>query len=402
MSAPVDITSHEESPAGAMQAPNERRETDQDDGPLPTLKEVLSTQFSCWYPTFSKLPPNELGRANVTIKSKVLDLPDSFRDYLAADGVHLPQGTRVSSGMKQEDNSDNEWSSSSSIENEEATTATNDAGIENAPTLSFPKLEEEIQQAIQQLGGHVVPKLNWSCPKDAVWMNGGSLKCETAGDVFLLLQASDFCSYDVHHALEDIMVDDENDKGRHTHHSPLQLVLRKWCNLYPSQEFRCFVRQGQLLAICQRQTSQHYPHLAPDADLYQSYISEFFDVVLQEHFELTNYVFDVYIDKKNRVWLVDLNVWGRRTDALLFSWSELMSMSLTDGGEPVMRVVETERRVRPDPLSNYRAPIDTLHVASVVGGDAQKFEEFMKMCDPPSVLDAEEVERQRKELDQVS
>ena len=34
-------------------------------------------------------------------------------------------------------------------------------------------------------------KMNWSSALDAAWLNGGQVNCHTAGDVFLLLKASD-------------------------------------------------------------------------------------------------------------------------------------------------------------------------------------------------------------------
>jgi hypothetical protein len=394
-------------------------------GPLPSRNEVLATQFSSWYPIFSNLSTapktttttttnafqqHRRPRTNVTIKSVVIELPESFREYLQADGVRLPEGALVSSCLRQDGSSsprdddksssdDDGWSSSSSGDNDDP------------KTFSFPDLDQAIHQAVEYLGGYVVPKLNWSCPKDAVWLNAGTLKCETPGDVYLLLKASDFCSYDLHHALHDVVSAATNDADDYTRCGDdvcpaapftLQLALRKWCNLYPSQEFRCFVRDQQLIAICQRQSSQHYPHIVRELDLYKSLVVEFYDDIVHERCcdHLTNYVFDVYIDKKSRTWLVDLNVWGRRTDALLFSWSELITMQKDEEG-PEMRVVETEGLVRTDPLSSYRAPIDTLHVASLVGGDAKKFEEFMKLCEPCDTLNAEEVERQRRELDET-
>ena len=38
--------------------------------------------------------------------------------------------------------------------------------------------------------------------------------------------------------------------------------------------------------------------------------------------------------------------------------------------------------VKPDPLSSYRAPIDTVNLASMTqnGDDSKQFEEFMKLC----------------------
>ena len=32
-------------------------------------------------------------------------------------------------------------------------------------TSHFPEVLAEVQQAIQNLGGTIIPKLNWSCPK---------------------------------------------------------------------------------------------------------------------------------------------------------------------------------------------------------------------------------------------
>jgi hypothetical protein len=51
-----------------------------------------------------------------------------------------------------------------------------------------------------------------------------------------------------------------------------------------------------------------------------------------------------------------------------------------------IRFVEKDKEVRHDPLSSYKAPIDTLHLASMTGGDSAKFEEFMGMCQRPSAL----------------
>ena len=44
------------------------------------------------------------------------------------------------------------------------------------------------------------------------------------------------------------------------------LVLRKWSNLRPSGEFRCFRCGGQLLAACQRDRYSHYPFLAEERE----------------------------------------------------------------------------------------------------------------------------------------
>ena len=383
------------------------------EGPLPTVQQVLQCQFSSWYPIFSNLPRNNCNtesngarRSNVTLKSVILQLPDQFRDYLAADSLQLPLGAKVSSCMF-DDNlaaSDSEWSSGDDDDDDDnGGTAKNDDPPPQQ--FHFDELNTNIASAIASLGGSVVPKLNWSAPKDAVWINSGSLKSQSAGDIYLLLKSSDFCSYDAALSLTETVLQPATN-----HQWPLQLALRKWCNLYPSQEFRCFCSKGNLVAISQRNHSQHYAHTVREQFLYRSFIVEFFDEVIVPNWpvvgaadantngvaaadattEEASYVFDVYIDKKERVWLVDFNVWGRQTDTLLYQWLELEQMEATD--QPEIRVVETDRQVRQDPLSSYRAPIDTVHVASMTGGDASKFKEFMDLCERPTVLGQEEEE----------
>ena len=367
--------------------------------PSPTTEEVLSCQFSSWYDTFRNL---EQKRSNVTIKSTVIrPLPCDFLEYLQSDGVRLPLGaTKVSSCAPSEREGDDTWSSDSEDGNNDDEGAT-------PRQFFFPELNQQIQEGIEKLGGSVIPKLNWSSPKDATWINNGTLKCETPGDVYLLLKSSDFVMHDLTHAVEDPSNVD------------YELVLRKWCNLHPSMEFRCFVYNNELgtfpgdfchqlssaskthpvlsshetlfsqssVAISQRQHTQHFPHLPRDRVVICSQITDFFDTVIEENFRLANYVFDVYIDKKERVWLLDFNVWGTQTDTLLYTWDELMGMvGDEESNYPEMRVVETEREVHHDPLASYRAPIDTVELATVTGNDRNKFEEFMAMCDrPPSV-----------------
>ena len=370
--------------------------------PTPTMEEVLNCQFSSWYETFRYLP-DDRKRTNVTIKSIVLQsLPFDFIDFLLSDGIRLPLGaTKVSSCAPNEsqDEDDDVWSSSSSKWCDEEQDSC-DAAVTSSPRqFSFPELNSQIEEAIQQLGGSVIPKLNWSSPKDATWVNNGTLKCKTPGDVYLLLKSSDFCMHDVLHAVEDMS------KVNY------ELVLRKWCNLHPSMEFRCFVWNRELgmfvkmtcnenhpllliihtvifmlstVAISQRQHTQHFPYLPRERVIIRSQILDFFDTVMENRFPSSNYVFDVYIDKKERVWLLDFNVWGSQTDPLLFEWEELMSLAEEETSFPEIRVVETELEIHHDPLASYRAPIDVIELATVTGSDASKFEEFKAMCEQPS------------------
>ena len=138
----------------------------------------------------------------------------------------------------------------------------------------------------------------------------------------------------------------------------------------------------------------------------RSHIIDFFHNVIQYTFAdgtIEDYVVDVYVDKNDRVWLIDFNIWAERTDALLFNWDELVQMITAtttnsngndndgnkvmnvDNTKPEMRVVMNENEVLFDPLSSYRAPIDTINLASDTVG-SHSFQEFMAMCQPPSAM----------------
>lgn len=226
------------------------------------------------------------------------------------------------------------------------------------------------------------------------------MKCKTPGDVYLLLKSSDFCTHDaLYESLKDCRdyaiegnVDVDIGVGvgvgveGGVEYPPLQLVLRKWCNLNPSMEFRCFVRNHELLGISQRQHSVHFPHLNEDRDQIQDKIHDFFEDYVRHRFaggKIHSYVWDVFLDKKDRAWIVDFNPWARTTDSLLYEWSELVTLDLDDDDDDGMRIA-SHGEVRHDPLASYRAPIDTVDLASMTQGDAKQFEEFMKLCQRPT------------------
>jgi hypothetical protein len=207
-------------------------------GPLATTHQVLQCQLSSWYSTFSSMAGKK--RKKVTIQSVIIaSLPAEFKDYVMSDGVQLPVGANPSSVPTTDTDSD--WSDDDDDDDE------NDEN-DNKKQFHFPQLNQQIKSAISSLGGAVIPKLNWSAPKDATWVNGGSLKCENAGDVYILIKSSDFCLHDLlRNALQDC--EDYDESAFSNNPPPVQLVLRKWCNLHPSMEFRCFVRDHELCKL---------------------------------------------------------------------------------------------------------------------------------------------------------
>lgn len=204
------------------------------------------------------------------------------------------------------------------------------------PSAHWRETHEVIERVIEELGGKVAPKLNWSAPKDATWIAAtNSMECRTPNDIYLLLKSSDFVTHDIAHAFDDTTEGTENEDGSPAEPPtiPYHLVLRKWIMLNPSVEFRCFVRNRKLIALCQRDLN-HFDFLFKMQDRLLQTIREFFEIRLKHTFPDPNFTFDVYVPPPHdRVWLMDINPWAQRTDPLLFSWMELLT--LPEPAEPV-------------------------------------------------------------------
>jgi len=214
----------------------------------PEYSQVMACQFSSWYPTFSNLKADSKvsttsSRKCVTIKSIVIkNLSPDFVPYVLSDGMILPLGaTKVSSFLPQDCEGHETWSSSSSDsegdEGQKHDDDEPDSMSEHTTRFDLADLTKQITDGIASLGGSVFPKLNWSAPRDAAWMNNGSLRCETPGDVYLLIKSSDFCLHDILYGTSQSF----NGSSPGNTHVTHELVLRQWCNLWPSMEFRCFV-----------------------------------------------------------------------------------------------------------------------------------------------------------------
>ena len=205
------------------------------------------------------------------------------------------------------------------------------------PSLAWPAIHNAVKSTIAELGGVVVPKLNWSAPKDATWISAtNSMECRTPNDIYLLLKSSDFVTHDLEQAFdgcisEKLVEHDGTDGSCITEYEdiPYYLVLRKTIPAFiTSLEFRCFVGDRRLLAICQRDLN-HYEFLRLMAPTLQDMIDSFFEENLKDTFPDENFVFDVYVPQPKeggRVWLIDINPWAPRTDPLLFSWMEILGM----------------------------------------------------------------------------
>jgi hypothetical protein len=178
----------------------------------------------------------------------------------------------------------------------------------------------------------VAPKLNWTAPKDAIWISPhqNTIKCTSPDDVYLLLKSSNFITYDLEHAFDDC-IPTANTNVSQTPFKPV-LVLRSYFNPHTAMEFRCFVKQRSLVAISQRDLS-YFEFLQPlKADIIAK-ISQLFNNKLRYTFPDGNFVFDVYIpegegEPLSRARLIDINAWAPHTDSLLFGWQELLALEV--------------------------------------------------------------------------
>jgi hypothetical protein len=332
-----------------------------------SVQDILACSYSSWY---SKFEDYTLSEAAI-----FKPLPKEFIDYLESDGIELPKGSQKDSVLFQDatPTSDNEYSDWEQDENAITEQKTMRISNKTDPTSKFEDFHYKLKEAIRKFGS-VAPKLNWSAPQDATWiMTGRNMRCFSTSDLFLLLKSSDYLNHDMYHAFDEAK---DFDKERAPAFD-VELVLRKWVDVNPSTEFRCFVRDRQLIAISQRDLN-YYSFLEDIQDDLIERIGVFFDDILMSKFDANSFVFDVYVPKPfNKVYLVDINPFQRTTDSLLFSWNELATMK-PDADDINFRSVTEHNsgRFATKAHSQNHVPRDFLD-ASV---DTQAMIDFLKKC----------------------
>ncbi|KAK4700152.1 hypothetical protein P7C70_g6099, partial [Phenoliferia sp. Uapishka_3] len=269
-----------------------------------TRADVLACRFSSWYPAFRKHSPKA---------SIIKPLEDRFIDYLESDRVFIPEGSGPMGVSELSDDEDEDSRNGS------------DCSEDQTWQIKFEDLDAKIRTIITKYDGVVFPKLNWSSPQDAAWMMPGStLKCQSPADVYLLLKSSDFISHDLDHGFDScvdyeplssaststeddlvrstnrLVVDDDEsdatseedeDTGPTERSQPrpydFELVLKKWFEMPRSQEWRCFVREGKLIAISHRD-SNYYDFLQESQEEIRAKVVAFFEDEVLNVFPLSS------------------------------------------------------------------------------------------------------------------
>lgn len=257
-----------------------------------------------------------------------------FVQYIREDGIILADDD----GAEPEDD---EWEMAPNTlrpQVEELGSDSDDDSDDEPPSLPpnhrFPELHQQIKDKIVELGGEVAPKLNWTSPKDAVWISPhqNTIKCTCPNDIYLLLKSSNFITYDLEHAFDDCTSTPSSQSGAAAPHFKPVLVLRSYFNPHTAMEFRCFVKHRNLVGISQRDLN-YYEFLEPLKEHIVAKISQLFNSKMRYTFPDGSFVFDVYIpegedEPLSRARLIDINAWAPHTDSLLFGWTELLEMEV--------------------------------------------------------------------------
>lgn len=196
-----------------------------------------------------------------TIKSYIIPIPDDVLAYLRQDMVILPKECSIlhTSETNKISSYDDQFS---------------DDEDEEADLPEFPDFSKKLADTIEKLGGSAFPKSDWHCPRDAQWITLGQTLCvKDITDLYQLLKASSFCKDDF---AERSPV---NASGYH-------IVLKKWRDIHPGSEFRCFVKNKSLVAISPRHWPSYHEHIATERSDIVSDIVSLYKEKIKESFPL--------------------------------------------------------------------------------------------------------------------
>eukprot|EP00127_Corallochytrium_limacisporum_P004522 Clim_evm22s166 gene=Clim_evmTU22s166 len=336
------------------------------------MEDRLVCSLARWYPHLQKH----------TIPTRFLKLPRDVVEFILSDGIVLPPklskhiayehaGNVSDDGSEWSD--DDEHAGAGSRDDDNASDS--DSSADSPPVIvneeSVVAFGDRITSEIEILGGTVFPKLDWSAPMDASWMKPEGLKCTAAGEVLLLLKASDNIMHDLTYMLEGLEEEQKDGAGHE-----FTLCLRQWENIAPANEFRVFVVNGRVVGICQRACDTFFEHMVELDGQVQDAVIEFIEGnLLKECGAWTSstkpdLVFDIYFQSQphhplHRALLVDINPFDPDvTDGLLFSYEEIRSHAKDRNAKPIFRYVDAPTKVR---FSKYEAstvPIEAFAISS--------------------------------------
>lgn len=247
-----------------------------------TKEEVLACSFEQWYPRLKRWSP----------PAKIIPLPADFFKFLEQPLIKLPNQEKV---VEIESDSDSE---------------------DETPFEFSPEFMDFYRRVELTVADFQFPKLNWLAPKDARWINSNSLRCVTADDVLLLLKSSDHIADDLDAPFLEVKPPVTGGANSYS------LVLKRWIDINPSQEFRIFVHDGKAVGASQRDLN-HYPHLAAAKSELEPPLWRIAGQVAAQ-MPILSFVVDIYMAPNQEPSVIDINPFLRKTSPLLYTWHELL------------------------------------------------------------------------------
>ena len=99
--------------------------------------------------------------------------------------------------------------------------------------------------------------------------------------MFLLLKSSDYVTHDLDKAFTEGCDPAPPKDDPRLEAWPWHIALRKWSQLVPSMEFRCFVCNSTLVGACQRDHTNFYSFLVEKQAEYAAALCEFWNEVIR-------------------------------------------------------------------------------------------------------------------------
>ena len=124
-----------------------------------------------------------------------------------------------------------------------------------------------------------------------------------------------------------------------SHGGKEQIVLRKWDDSLSSErEFRCFVVNNELKAICQDERYAYFPELVKNKNIYEKIINDYFNNTFKHMMKIPTYIVDFAILKNNEIKLIEFSPFLRCTSARLFRWDNDHEEMLNGKGKLTVRM----------------------------------------------------------------
>lgn len=97
------------------------------------------------------------------------------------------------------------------------------------------------------------------------------------------------------------------------------IVLRKWIEIDPWREFRCFIKDGELVGISQYFYKDYYPEIVENKDAIENSVRAKLSAI-RDILPDNSVIMDVVFNSDNTVTIIEFNPYDDLTDPCLFDW----------------------------------------------------------------------------------